>query len=87
MKYVMFNIDGIEIPVVFPEMIQHHQVVAPVVLSWSVPATPVSAGKLTVYTKLDDTTIVYEAHGESISLKLKSRPEDSGIITRFFEDF
>ena len=89
----MFDVDGIDVPVIFPEVIQHHQVVAQT--KWHSPAKPVSAGKLSVYPKLDslgdetdkETVLGFEAYSESISLNLKSRPEDSNIITRYFENF
>jgi len=92
MKYVMFDVDGIDVPVIFPEVMQHHQVV---VAARFGKAKPVSAGKLSVYPKLDglgdetdkETVLGFEAYSESISLNLKSRPEDSNIITRYFENF
>ncbi|KKM28124.1 hypothetical protein LCGC14_1567810 [marine sediment metagenome] len=80
MKYVMFDVDGIDVPVVFPEVIQHYQVVVNTI--WGSKVTPVSAGKITLFAPLR-----VEAHGESISLELKSRPEDSAILTKYFEDF
>lgn len=88
MKYVIFDVDGIDVPVVFPEVIQHYQVV--VNTTWGEKAKPVSAGKVSIYVKLNglgDEVVSYEAHGESISLGLKSRPEDSNILTKYFENF
>lgn len=84
----MFDVDGIDVPVVFPEVIQHHQVMA--TTGWRSPATPVSAGKITLCQSMRRGLLGplrVEAHGESISLKLKSRPEDSDILTRYFENF
>lgn len=93
MKYVMFDVDGIDVPVVFPEVIQHYQMVVNTI--WGSKVTPVSAGKITmtVFKEFDhrrgveETSIEVQAYGESISLELKSRPEDSDILTRYFKDF
>ena len=69
MKYIIFD-DGLnENPVIFPTHIPHTKVaLLPL-------GEPISAGFL-------DENLT--AGGESVGLKLKSRPEDTEIIRRLF---
>jgi len=92
MKYIIFDIDNIELPVVFPDLIQHSDVVAKSSQQdsfnrWGIEGTPVSAGFFEIqpdYIMLPPGSNIYVARGESLSLKLESRPEDSQILTKFF---
>jgi len=86
MKYIIFDIGDIgdiELPVVFPDLIQHSDVVAK--SAWGKEGTPVSAGFFEIHAPAGlQPDNMYIARGESISLNLKSRPEDSDILTKFF---
>lgn len=83
MKYEMFDVDGIDVPVIFPNVVQHNQVVAHT--SCGEKGTPVSAGSIILLGPHFPPRV--EAHGESIGLNLKARPEDSGILTKYFKSF
>jgi hypothetical protein len=74
LKYVMNNYLGVESPVVFPPMIKHTDRVDVTF------GQPFSAG----FCVIKDSKV--ECYGESISLNLKSRPEDSLILTEVFFD-
>ena len=72
MKYVMYDRNGIDTPILFPPMIKHDNLAMMVVPSGKL----ISAGFVM---QVDEGRI--EAYGESKSLGLKSRGrEDSKII-------
>ena len=83
MKYVIIKDQGIEVPIMFPDIVQHNAFA---------DKEPISAGKFRIEIDTKHTTetknkdqIIYETYGESTSLKLKSRPEDASIIQHAFE--
>ncbi len=71
MKYIMFeDFSGAPVPIIFPKRIDFTK------LREQIPYTKVlSAG----YVSLSGA--VFACHGESKSLAVAARPEDSGIIT------
>jgi hypothetical protein len=69
MKYVIIEQSDCEVPVLFPDLVDH---------STFSNLNPISAGFVTLLT---DQGFVY-VHGESVSLKLKSRIEDADLIKR-----
>jgi hypothetical protein len=75
MKYIIFKGFVCEHPLIFSPL-ESHYVMAEVL---KYMGTPVSAGFLTY--DMDDGDL--SAHGESTSLKIKSRPQDTEIIERF----
>ena len=79
MKYIIFEDDGLEFPVIFPAVAQHNSIIAH--SKWGGKLTPVSAG----FVALDFNAKDIFAYGDSFSLKLKSRPVDSAIITNFIK--
>jgi len=81
MKYIMINDRYMnEVPVMFPMTIEH------VDIGMQVADTKekiISAGFVLPITMAGKTT--YRAFGESVSLDIKSRPEDSKIINMSWE--
>lgn len=73
-KYVVLSIGGIELPVIFSDLMTHADVARPLCAQ---RGEVVSAG----FCHINDGT--YTCYGESVSLKLKSRPEDSAILNRY----
>ena len=81
MKYVIYDAGGFEIPIIFPDIINH---------SDFAHYQPVSAGYCYVYganEPLPDACCVENAlrisvSGESTSLGLKTRPEDEAILAK-----
>lgn len=71
MKYVIVRDHGIELPIIFDEIINHNTFA---------DLNPISAGFVTLEKDLEGKTVAI-AGGKSISLNKKSRPEDSAIIT------
>ena len=71
---------GLETPIIFPEWIAHSDI-AQVTINPKVKL--LSAGFCYVTTNSRDEAIVY-AQGESISLRIKSRKEDSEILNTMF---
>ena len=83
MKYVIIKELGVEVPIMFPDIVPHNTFV---------DKEPISAGKFGIEIDTEHTTetknkdqIIYETYGESTSLKLKPRPEDASIIQHAFE--
>lgn len=75
MKYVIVEDMGIEVPIMFPDLVQHDKFIH---------MKPISAAKFFIAVDSKDNK-VYTTYGESTSLKLKSRPEDADIIKHAFE--
>lgn len=71
MKYIIIRDSGIELPVIFDEIIKHDSLAE---------LNPISAGFVTFEKDLLGNTVAI-ASGKSISLNKNSRPEDSQIIT------
>ena len=79
MKYVIVDVEGLELPIIFPNVIQHCDF-----KNWK----PVSAGEVQLYgaqgplesTCCCENAIDVSAFGGSTSLNLKSRPQDAEII-------
>ena len=91
MKYVIYEHDGIEVPVIFTELTQHSDVGVKF-------HKPVSGGFVDMEIKTssadllyrsggasDSHHISYSCYGKSTSLRLDSRPEDSAILNHFFK--
>lgn len=76
MKYIIYEINGIPSPVLFPDHIPHRNIA--VALSGFYSRALVSAGFFTAD---------LGAHGQSESLNLSSREEDTPIITNFLRPF
>lgn len=71
MKYITAKIDGLESPFLFPDFLSHSQVAR------MVSGEIISAGF---------ATHDFRAYGESVSLNVKSRPEeDTKLIRRAFD--
>jgi len=79
MKYIIFETsDGLEVPVIFPHTIKHDEIKLT-----DLGAKAVRAGIIHI-----DYEGKPHCGGESLSLKLKSDPEqDSHWINRCFEDY
>jgi len=79
-KYVIFTIDGVsEFPMLFPSFVEHSSVAE------MFGHKAVSAGMFEVYaepTEEDDKDISVWAGNKSVTLGIKSRPEDAAIIKR-----
>lgn len=71
MKYIIIRDSGLELPVIFDEIIRHDRFAE---------LCPISAGFVTFEKDLLGNTVAI-ASGKSISLNKNSRPEDSQIIT------
>ena len=79
MKYVIMDHEGLELPIIFPDIIDHSQF-----KGWS----PISAGEIRLYgaqepredTCCCENAIDVSADGGSVTLNLKSRPQDAEII-------
>jgi hypothetical protein len=83
MKYVIIKELGVEVPIMFPDIVPHNTFV---------DKEPISAGKFKIEIDTTNSTesknkdsLTYFTYGESTSLKLKSRPEDASIIQHAFE--
>ena len=72
MKYVIIEKMGNEVPIIFPDFIEHDTFA---------DMKPISAGKF--FWPYENTVIT--THGKSTSLKLESRPEDGSIIRHALE--
>lgn len=69
-KYIIFNVGGLELPVLFPEAIPH--------LAFKSMGDPVSAGFCSIEEVPNGRSFV--CSGESLGLKLKSRPGDAALM-------
>jgi hypothetical protein len=72
-KYIVFNCDGKETPVVFPDFINHNEIA---LTPASKNCAPISAGFCSIVTG------VMHAEGFSKGLALNSRPQDAELISR-----
>ena len=75
MKYVIFSMNGIEVPVIFTGLTAHSYMTEKL-SDWK----PVSAG----FVSLTEDGLI--AYGDSVTLGISSREEDTQIINRFFEE-
>lgn len=81
MKYVIIMRHGLELPVIFPEVIDHDTFRN---------MNPIAAGEIELYGEDKplpnscscDNAIRVRVFGKSTTLNLKSRPEDQDLITR-----
>ncbi len=80
MKYIIFDQNGLELPVVFPEMIGHDSMKN---VFGNCPV--VSAGFCRFHAQ--DVGVVIACWGESVSLGVKSRLEDSEVLSRVNENY
>lgn len=69
MKYLMFEVNGIPAPVLFPDHVKHSEVAA----ASKFFDTVASAG----FVEIGETVRTY---GQSVGLNLSSRPEDARFI-------
>lgn len=74
-KYVVFDNGRHEDMIVFSDMQQHDQ------MTRGLPGPAVSAGFISMYTDFGGDQLV-ECYGDSISLGIKSRPEEDEKIAR-----
>jgi len=72
MKYVIIEKGTDEIPIIFPNFIQH---------DFFSDRKIISAGYVDIYPD-DNGFLIYHAYGKSISLGLQARKEDSELIER-----
>ena len=72
LKYIVIDDDGIEKPIIFTGLDQHGDI------ALKMGKEVISAGFIAPH---DNGMLCY---GESISLKIKSRPEDTKMINGFF---
>ena len=81
-KYIIINVLGQETPILFPETMSH----STVAYTLGLGTEPVSAGFWMALVDPDENGagVRYKAYGESYTLKLMSRPEDTDILNRFF---
>jgi hypothetical protein len=71
-KYIIVEEKGLELPIIFNSILTHADVAG--------NKKVISAGFCQ-----SDYEGVYSVWGESVSLKIKSRPQDCGILTRDLE--
>lgn len=76
MKYIIYEENGLELPLVFPEGIKHFDIVC------AIRQKVVSAGFCNVRSSTDGGEDVWIAHGKSTGLCLESRPQDNAILTK-----
>jgi hypothetical protein len=79
MKYVIVEINGCEVPLMFPDCVKHDTFAE---------MKPIAAAKFStiVDTSSGEPKLLYKVYGKSKSLNLKCRPtEDSDIIQHAFE--
>lgn len=74
-KYIIVLFGNHEIAITFPDFVGHDEMAR----MMGPYRKPISAGFFTVCVD-EDRRAHADAYGESVSLKLKSRPEDSKII-------
>lgn len=72
-KYIIFDSNGLEIPVIFSPLISHEEIKYGF-------NKPISAGFCS-FSAFEGKVFCF---GKSVSLKLNSRPEDSEILTKHF---
>jgi hypothetical protein len=78
MKYIVIDSGGLELPILFPDVIKHKDI--PV-------KNAISAGTVQIWTS-EDGTINVSCFGESVSLKVKSRAsEDSNLIKQMITGY
>ena len=77
MKYLILD-DGYETPILFPEYKKHDDMSRK--LGKAISAGFVSFGPR------PEGEVGATCYGESVSLKIKSRPEDSGLISRLLKE-
>lgn len=82
MKYIIFDQNGLELPVVFPEMIGHDSMKN---VFGNCPV--VSAGFCRFYYDRDCDSTIAACWGESVSLGVKSREEDIRILANVNENY
>jgi hypothetical protein len=80
MKYIIFDVNGLECPVIFSELLTHNQVRQ----SFPDYYTPISAGfcRASVEDTGGDEELVIRAWGKSVSLNLSSGVNDTEILTK-----
>jgi hypothetical protein len=74
MKYIMFKTGDMDTPVIFPNHIQHKDMAA------NLKMKPISAG---FFTEFAGEVVCY---GDSMTLDIASRPQDTDIIKRLLRD-
>ena len=79
MKYVIVEFDGFSFPFTFPEIPNHFDV-ANALSSHRLGGKIISAG----FCWFNENKNTWVCYGESVSLKMKSRPEDVKIFNNSF---
>ena len=79
-KYIIIKEGSIEMPILFPGLLNHIDVAR------GTGKEAVGAGFWDIDTNNPDK-IEYFAYGESITLGIKSREQDSEILNRFFNSY
>lgn len=74
-KYVILRVGGTDLPIVFSDLMTHADVARPLCAH---RGEPVAAG----FCYINDAGR-YTCYGESVSLRLESRPEDGAILNRY----
>lgn len=77
-KYIMIQSGGLDTPVIFPAWLGHDEAARMVFDKSSI----LSAGFVTI-SKDENGAIKAYCSRESVSLKIKSRPEDTEILTHY----
>jgi hypothetical protein len=81
MKYIIFDVNGLECPVIFSELLTHSDVRRGFPDYYKI----VSAGFCRAGIEADthgNACAVINGWGKSVSLKLESRKEDSALLTK-----
>ena len=96
MKYIVVKSNGLSVPVIFGDLLRHKDVFE-ALKNYNViggDESPVSAGLVSIVPLIlnenGDTEFEVRASGESLSLNVSSRPEDSALIKRqldIYSDF
>jgi hypothetical protein len=80
MKYVIIEKSGMEVPIMFPDMIQHDSFV-----DINSGEKIISAGKFEIAYDRKNLKYIFSTWGKSVSLGISSHPEDADIIHHAFE--
>lgn len=74
MKYIVINDGGLEIPIIFPSLLQHKTVAG--------EKEVVSAGELSLFADINGVSVRASVWGKSVGLNVCSRQKDINLIEK-----
>jgi hypothetical protein len=72
-KYIVVGVGNLEVPIIFPETLNHSEVARPF-------KNVISAG----FCSIPDRESEYSVWGKSVSLGIESREKDAELLDRYF---